>query len=101
MKGWCEQHQCWDTECGTLGLKCARHGCPAHRASGSVWCMDHKQEAEAGDGGVSLTCDNLPAIGTGCRACNGTGKVFDELVLEMADCPFGCPVPAKEGGAEG
>lgn len=79
--------------------KCARHGCDAHRMCGSVWCWEHKIQADASDGGVSVTCDNLPA--QECPACKGSGKVFDELVLEMADCPFGCPGPAKEGGAEG
>jgi len=52
--------------------KCARHGCPDHRAKGSVWCAVHQAEADASEGGVSLTCDNLPALDDGDgHICNG------------------------------
>jgi hypothetical protein len=63
-------------------LKCARKGCNRAHAEDSVFCSVHS------NAGTGETCDNLPAVT--CKACGGTGKVFDELVLEIAACPFGC-----------
>jgi len=59
----CDAAGCVCPACIERTRKCARFGCCLERVEGSIWCSGHgRAAAAAGDGGCSLTCDNVPAI---------------------------------------
>lgn len=70
-----------------LRIKCARQGCTRDRSFGSVWCSGHgAAAAAAGDGGASMTCDNLPRFDPAGECAEDAEQPSDNPARMEAEC---------------